>query len=61
MVTCEKAYIEKDRIFCKETKNFCGHVKFCQVSLKWDQVRSAETCPLRYAEPKKGKKRNAKK
>ena len=61
MIICEKAYIENNKVYCRAQDNFCAHVKFCQLSMKWDQTRGAETCPVRFEEPKKGKKKNAKK
>lgn len=48
MFPCEKAkYDDKRRIICNVTKTPCGHVFYCQLSMKWKQTDAAARCPLR--------------
>lgn len=53
-IICDYGYLSKDekKIYCKINDNLCGHVKMCQLNMKWTQTKAAEGCTL----PKKEEK-----
>lgn len=47
MLACQLAhYNEKKVIECTKTKGPCGHVFWCELSMKWKQTEQAFRCPL---------------
>lgn len=43
---CPAAERDGKRIYCKELKDACGNVFFCQVSGKWKLTEAALKCPV---------------
>lgn len=47
ILECDKGYFVDKKIFCSVTEGLCGHVKMCQLNMRWHQTEQAKDCPLR--------------
>lgn len=46
-MTCENAYLQKNKYYCKLVDNLCPHVYFCALNGKWKMNENVEKCPRR--------------
>lgn len=59
--SCPYAHYVDDEIMCKkQNDDFCGNVKFCRMSGRWQLTDLAVNCPKRLEEDKPAKKAKAK-
>lgn len=55
ILICDKGYFDGKKILCRKTRDRCGHVKRCELTMKWRQTEQAAKCPLREEERKEVK------
>lgn len=46
-MTCENAYLKKNKYYCRNIDHLCPHVYFCGMRGKWELNEHAERCPKR--------------
>ena len=60
--SCPFAHYVDDEIVCRKLNDdFCGNVKFCRMSGRWELTPDAVKCPKRFEEDKPVKKARTKK
>lgn len=46
-MTCENAYLQKNKYYCRLVEHLCPHVYFCALSGKWKMNENVEKCQKR--------------
>lgn len=47
MLICDKAYMQKKKIWCRVMDMPCAHVRYCAISDKYYQTDIAKKCKAR--------------
>lgn len=46
-MTCENAYLKKNKYYCRVIQHLCPHVYFCGMRGKWELSEHSKRCPKR--------------
>lgn len=46
-MTCENAYLQKNKYYCRVIEHLCPNVYFCDMRGKWELNENVQKCPKR--------------